>query len=370
MDLSKTTDIVKLLDSKSVIVVTHLKDMDGMCSAAISMHLFGERIAGVAFSDFEYDAIRDVYEILEKKSFKNGIVLFADLNFGDDALDLYKKIFEMLKSNGNAIIWLDHHKISSDAVKKTIERYADYAIAGENKEHCGAELVAEHVAKPLGLYDEKTEELAYLSHISDFALSDPKIDKKLIKASEAIASYLDNQEGIQEGLLKISKAVMNDPSRFDEDPFVNERARIYEEKQGMLKEELSKNVDSLTVRGHSILIGFNFSGSLQTNDGCSHLFKIGDATGNKPEMVIYFKVARGTGHIRVQNDSNIDSVPFAQSMKGNGHPKASAFPIPDDILDGLRSSGSKKDYAKNELISLIRKRLEEDLDPLKSTSKV
>jgi len=172
MEISKTTDMKRLLNNREVVVVTHLKDIDGVASAAIAMNVFGKRLSSVIFSDFEVDAIKEANGILNKLNPKNSVIIFADLNFNDNAIKLYEETFKMLKANGNIIIWLDHHTIASKNVKGLIEKYADYIIAGENKDYCGAELVAEHIAKPLGKYDKKVAKCAKMAHASDFALHD------------------------------------------------------------------------------------------------------------------------------------------------------------------------------------------------------
>jgi len=56
ISVSKVKDIVSILDDKKVVVVTHLKDIDGISSVAIAMNVFGERLSNVVFSDFEVDA--------------------------------------------------------------------------------------------------------------------------------------------------------------------------------------------------------------------------------------------------------------------------------------------------------------------------
>jgi len=360
ISVSKVKDIASLLDDKKVVVVTHLKDIDGIASAAIAMNVFGERLSGVIFSDFEVDAIKEANQILNKLNPKNSVVIFADLNFNDNAIELYEEAFKMLKANGNIIIWLDHHTIASKNVKELIEKYADYIIAGENKDYCGAELVAEHIAKPLGKYDKKVAKCAKMAHASDFALHDEE-DEKRKKLSYAIASYLDTKDfqELQAGLLKIAEAVAKDPNNYDADEFIKERTALYEEKQKSLKEELGKNAHVINLNSYTIVVGFNFSGSLQTNDGCDYLFSVAATSGRKADMALYVKVDRGTGHNRVADNSNINSVPLAQIFGGNGHPKASAFTIPEDLLNELRDS-KMKDVAKQNFI----KRIEEKWKPL------
>jgi len=361
ISVSKVKDIASLLNDKNVVVVTHLKDIDGISSAAIAMNVFGEMLSSVVFSDFEVDAIKEANGILNKLNPENSVVIFADLNFNDNAIELYEEAFKMLKANRNIIIWLDHHTIASKNVKELIEKYADYIIAGENKNYCGAELVAEHIAKPLGKYGDKVAKLAKMAHASDFALHD-KDDEKRKKLSYAIAScylYAKDFREVQAGLLKIAKAVAKDPNNYDNDEFIKERATSYEEKQRPLKEELGKNVHVINLNGHTIVIGFNFSGSLQTNDGCNHLFSLAAASGKKADMALYIKVDRGTGHIRVVDDSNINSVPLAQIFGGNGHPKASAFTIPEDLLNELRNPNMRKEAEQSSI-----KRIEEKWKPL------
>jgi len=358
MEISKTTDMKRLLDKRKVVVVTHLKDIDGIASAAIAMNVFGEMLSSVVFSDFEVDAIKEANGILNKLNPENSAVIFADLNFNDSAIELYEEAFRALKANGNIIIWLDHHTIASKNVKELIEKYADYIIAGENKDYCGAELVAEHIAKPLGKYDDKVAKLAKMAHASDFALHD-KEDEKRKELSYAIASYLDTKDfqELQTSLLKIAEAVAKDPNNYDNDEFIKERAAFYKEKQKSLKEELGKNVYIIDLKDHTIVVGFNFSGSLQTNDGCGYLFSVVATSGKKVEMALYVKVDRGTGHIRVADDSNINSVPLAQIFGGNGHPKASAFPIPVYLLNELRDP-KMKEVAKQNFIKRIEEKWE------------
>jgi len=358
ISISKAKDIVSLLDDKKVVVVTHLKDIDGISCAAIAMDVFGERLSSVVFSDFEVDSIKEANEILNKLNPENSVVIFADLNFNDNAIELYEETFKMLKANGNTIIWLDHHTIASNNVKGLIEKYADYAIAGESKDYCGAKLVAELIAKPLGKYDNKVAKYAKMAYISDFALHDEE-DEKLKELGYAISSYLDTKDfqELQAGLLKIAEAVAKDPNNYDKDEFIKERATFYKEKQKSLKEELGKNIHIINLKGHAIVVGFNFSGSLQTNDGCNYLFSVAATSGRKADMALYVKVDRGTGHNRVAENSNINSVPLAQIFGGNGHPPASAFPIPEDLLNELRDP-KNREAAKQNFIKRIEEKWE------------
>jgi len=345
--VQKTSDITEIVDNRDIIVVTHQKDMDGMCSAAIAIDLFGSRISRVMFSDFELPAIEKLSHMIEGGNFKNSVILFSDLSFNDSAIGIYSYIFSLLKHGNNYIVWLDHHPIS-DKVGALLADNADYLVVGENKDFCGAELVAEYIAKPLKKYSSKIELIAHIAHISDFALRNTDFDKKLDKASFAIASYLDDESNMQDGLFKIARAIENDPNDFDNDNFITERSAIYEAMQNKLKEELRNSIRQISFGAHKAFIGFNFSGSLQTNDACNYILSLPESKG--AEMVIYVKAARGTCHIRIRNDSEIDSLPLANAMGGNGHSKASAFPVPHDI-DLKESNGIMK------LISIIEDKL-------------
>ncbi|MGC8652176.1 MAG: DHH family phosphoesterase [Candidatus Micrarchaeia archaeon] len=326
----KRTDMAVLLDKKKIILVTHLKDVDGIGSAAMALGAFNpERII---FSDYgkepALELSQDFLEVPE-----NRVVMFVDIGLSEDASDVYNDLFGKLKNNGNKIIWLDHHPVQ-DKATHVLENLADFAIAGEQKV-CGAELLYEEVIKPLGFSSAKMETIKEMAHISDFNISGTPFDEKLGKATEAIASYLDDRTGMQEGLLKISKAIENDPINFDNDRFVSERAEIYELVQKQLKDELASNTYVVGNENFKAIIGFNTAGSLQSSDGCYFLLGLEKAKDENASIAIYVKAKLGTCHMRV-NDESIDTLPLARALNGNGHPAASAFPVPEDFTISSR----------------------------------
>ena len=330
----KRTSIMELLSGKRIILVTHLKDIDGVSSAAIAVSSLSPE--KVIFSD--YGRVPALELLKDFPGSQKGMaIIFTDISLSEDASDVYKELFGKLKSDGDIIIWLDHHPTQEKAVH-VLQDFADFAVAGEQN-MCGAELLYEEIIKPLGLSSTKIETIKEMAHISDFNISGTPFDEKLRKATKAISSYLDDRTGIQEGLLRISKAIENDPNNFDRDSFVSERAQIYERAQKRLKDELANNT---YIVGNDIvkaIVGFNTAGSLQSNDGCYFLLELDKARNGNANTAIYVKVKLGTCHIRVSNKS-IDTLLLAQALNGNGHPAASAFPIPKDFVidskEGMR----------------------------------
>ncbi|MGC8776953.1 MAG: DHH family phosphoesterase [Candidatus Micrarchaeia archaeon] len=321
----KRANMQRLLEKNKLILVTHLKDIDGIGSAA--MALIALKPERVIFSDY---GKKPALELLKdfSEAPKGKVIMFVDISLSEDAAEVYKDLFSKLKKNGNIIIWIDHHPIQEKALS-ILKEFSDFAIAGEQKV-CGAELLYEEVIKPLGILDSKLEKIKMLAHLSDFNVSGTPYDEKLKKATEAIASYLDNTAGMQEGLLKIAMAFAKDPENFDKDKFVSERAGLYESMQKKLKEELASNTYIVGNENFKAIIGFNFSGSLQSNDGCYFLLGLEEAKKAKANGAIYVKVKLGSCHIRTNNE-NIDTRKLAQELGGNGHPGASAFPIPKEF---------------------------------------
>ncbi|MGC8586516.1 MAG: hypothetical protein ACP5K5_03165, partial [Candidatus Micrarchaeia archaeon] len=147
-----------------------------------------------------------------------------------------------------------------------------------------------------------------------------------------------------------------DPENFDKDKFVSERAELYESMQKKLKEELASSTYIVGNENFKAIIGFNSSGSLQSSDGCYFLLELEKAKKEKANVAIYVKERLGSCHMRVSNE-NIDTLKLAQKLGGNGHPGASAFPIPKEF-----DLGSKEGIAKfvNFIDSMIKELYKND----------
>ncbi|MGC8730622.1 MAG: DHH family phosphoesterase [Candidatus Micrarchaeia archaeon] len=335
---------------EKIFFISHLKDFDGIGSAAIAKIAFGNKLERTIFSDFGKNAAEELKGELEKDIPKNSIVMFVDISMNEDAAEIYKELFKKLKESNNLIVWLDHHPIGPQA-KRVLEDYADFAIGGEQK-ICGAEVLLKYIIEPneqfINLTNEKIgkiNKIGEMAHISDFALRGTPYDKELDEATYAIASYLDDGDrtGMQEGLNKIAEIIAENVEEFDKDEFIVERSALYKKKQTELKEELKSN-SYLIGNKIKAIVGFNFSGSLQTNDGCSFLLGLDKAQKEGAKLAVYVKLKLGSVHLR-SIDKAIDTSILAKKFGGNGHPPASAFPIPGEFKN-IRSPEDMKRFAE------------------------
>jgi oligoribonuclease NrnB/cAMP/cGMP phosphodiesterase (DHH superfamily) len=337
-----------IFKKEKILLISHLKDFDGVGSAAIAKIAFGNKLERTIFSDFGKNAAEELKGELEKDIPKNSVVMFVDISMNEDAAEIYKELFKKLKEGNNLIVWLDHHPIGPNA-KRVLDDYADFAIGGEQK-ICGAEVLLKYIIEPneqfINLTNEKIgkiNKIGEMAHISDFALRGTPYDKKLDEASYAISSYLDDKTGMQEGLNKIAEAIAKNVDEFDKDEFIEDRATLYKNKQTELKEELKSN-SYLIGNKIKAIVGFNFSGSLQTNDGCSFLLGLDKAQKEGAKLAVYVKLGLGSVHLR-STDKAIDTSILAQKFGGNGHPPASAFPIPVEFRN-IRSPEDMKRFAE------------------------
>ncbi len=337
--IQKKLEPHKILE-KDIILISHQKDFDGIGSAAIAKIAFGSKISRIIFSDFGGDAALELSEELKKILPQNSAIMFVDISLNENAADIYDKLLETLKSKNNLIVWLDHHPLGEKA-RKVLEKHADLAVAGEQK-ICGAEVFANNIIEPLGLSNKNIKIIEEMAHASDFNLSGQKYDDKLKKISEAIASYLDEKDrkAMQSGLIEITNTVANDAENFEKNNLIRERAEYYEKKQKELKEELAKHI---YVVGNKIkaVVGFNVSGSLQTNDGCNFLFE----NAKDAEIAVYVKLNLGTVHFRRRDSSVIDLSIIAQRLDGNGHPPASAGKVPE-AFKNIKEEKEMREFAK------------------------
>nr|MBA3750217.1 hypothetical protein [Nitrosopumilus sp.] len=104
------------------IIISHESDVDGVFSAAIALMRFPQ--AKTLFTSYGKENFSRISDILYDEIISTqlpGQIIISDLGLNDDMIDLFKDIFNFLKSNLWSIIWVDHHPWSENAIKSAIE---------------------------------------------------------------------------------------------------------------------------------------------------------------------------------------------------------------------------------------------------------
>jgi len=96
-----------------IFIVTHV-DVDGICSGAIALRHF--KNAEIIFS-----RAGRVHEVLKSLPGHGKILVISDLGLNEAYLEETTKILMKLKSRGWRIYWFDHHRWSSEAIKRIKE---------------------------------------------------------------------------------------------------------------------------------------------------------------------------------------------------------------------------------------------------------
>lgn len=138
-----------------VFIVTHV-DIDGICSGAITLRHFknGEII---------FSRAGRVHEVLKSLPGRGKILVISDLGLNEAYLEETVNILLKLKNRGWKIYWFDHHRWSSEAIKK-IKDIIDVFKADIGK--VGAEVVCDFFCAG----DELSMEIARIARDADMMI--------------------------------------------------------------------------------------------------------------------------------------------------------------------------------------------------------
>ena len=127
----------------NTLVVSHADDIDGVGSAAllkIRYHLDSKDLFFVNHSRIDFEsAIRRIAPRLGK----GAIVFFTDLSLNENLIGPVSKFVSSVNSKGGAVVWLDHHYWSDEAIKEIAAR-CEVAVVGENSCACATDITKKY----------------------------------------------------------------------------------------------------------------------------------------------------------------------------------------------------------------------------------
>lgn len=310
--------------------ITHANDIDGLGSAAIIRMRLGIPLDRIFFSDYSPEGLRGIGNRIEKIVKKEGmIILFlTDVGMNKALNRIYKRIIMNVKSEGGAVVWLDHH-VWSESDLKDIASKCDLAIVGENTKYCAAEITR----RALRLNGPFIDKFTRLVHYSDFNITpkDKNTYRKIGVYAMSITSYANLPRNKRDAALRHVVDVVS-KGRFN-DERIRRDARNFER---LNKARVANMLKSLYSAGKDAYIGF--SESIQSNLGCGAIM---DKTG--ADVGIYVNLSAGKASMRsIKTDCTV----LANRLGGGGHPHAAGFGVDMKKFGNLKNKRSRAAFAK------------------------
>lgn len=293
-----------LLDGR-IIVVSRDSNLDGLIAPALMMREYGIGKKDIILTQ------QAKYMELEKRlrgmKPKGCSFVFSDLGVSSSDPEAVVRVARFLISNGNNVIWLDHHPWDN-AIIDDIGRYADFLVCGESSLYCASEITHSLLCKK----GKEEARLAALAHSADFPDSKSRKRKRLELLERAI-TYTRSSNGRESGLLSIVESL----SRLDfESKLITDAALMQRKVEERSTSVLLQN--SHVVKLKRVRIGIGFSSGLNANYSCAVLMKRLGC-----QIAVYIDTKTGKSGIR--STKGIDSSAMARAMGGGGHPQASGF---------------------------------------------
>ncbi len=241
---------------RSLLSISHDKDVDGLTSAAIVW-----RYAMAHGLDHEviltdYGSFEPVFSTVATR--RNTLVVVTDLGMEDNSVDTVVQLLERAVAQGCRVVWLDHHQWTPTAIKKVLS-LGNRPVLKVNHDYCAAE-IAFRVLMPR---DAVSEELARVAHDSDFNLREIEAANALTDALSVIRfGVVDRGEDMTSALLPLlSKlahggldGVWDREKDCFKDPVLEERVKYYrKEKAKRMRKALLGHCDH-TVHGRLVRI--------------------------------------------------------------------------------------------------------------------
>lgn len=294
-----------LLLKGRIIVVSRDSNLDGLVAPALMMRIYGIGKKDVILTQ------QAEYKELERRLREmkpNGCsFVFSDLGVSSGDPEAVVRISRLLRSNGNNVIWLDHHPWD-DIIINNIGRYTDYLVCGESSMYCASEITHSLLCKK----GKEEARLAALAHSADFPDAKSGKMNRLELLARAI-TYTRTSKGRESGLLSIVESL----SRLEvEGKFITNAALMQKKVEERSTSVLLRN--SHVVELKKARMGIGFSNGLNANYACAVLMK---RLGCR--IAIYIDTKTGKSGIR--SARGIDSSAIARAMGGGGHPQASGF---------------------------------------------
>ncbi len=295
----------ELLKQKQINVITHMKDFDGIGSAALLVRNYKKQINNIFFTGYKKSEILNLKNKVHK--FKNNIIIIDDIGVSKRLASSILKILIDLKKNKNIIIWLDHHEWDYNSLQK-ISKKIDFLICNENKINCAAELIYLLLCNK----DKYSDKLIDLIHIGDFNLKTTPIKFEISEKMSFVISNICSNKDKDNNLKKLVYYISNKEL---ENKFINKFYKNYLKEAKFNLKLLDKNISVLNIKKYKFAIGF--SKNLQNSFACSYI-----SNKTNSDISIFYNSSTSTFHLR---SKKLECLSIAKKMQGGGHPYAAAF---------------------------------------------
>ena len=183
----------------SVLIISHKKDPDGICSAAISIRYAKKKGLNYKTLFLDYGDFENYFPAL--RTYHDTLILITDLGLDNSSEELVLNILASMARQGCRLVWLDHHQWHTSAIKKFLS-LPNSPVLKIVKTLCASE-IAQKVLMP---NDSISIELAKVAHDSDFNLRQLESSQVLSDLITHIRYTLsENDEDLQKELTHISE---------------------------------------------------------------------------------------------------------------------------------------------------------------------
>ncbi len=220
---------VKAKKLKSLLSISHDKDVDGLNSAAIVWRYATSKNMDFDVMFTDYGSFEPVFSKVAKR--RDTLVIITDLSVDDTLLPVISDGLSRATSQGCRVVWLDHHHWNKHA-KSTIQSLPNSPVLRVNHEYCAAE-IAHKILMPR---DAISGELARIAHDTDFNLREMDAAVALTDALTAIRfAAMNKKEDVTDAIMPILATLAtqgikglwdNENKRF-KDPLLDSRVREY-----------------------------------------------------------------------------------------------------------------------------------------------
>jgi oligoribonuclease NrnB/cAMP/cGMP phosphodiesterase (DHH superfamily) len=189
---------------KSLLSISHDKDVDGLNSAAIVWRYAKSKNLDFSVMLTDYGSFEPVFSKVAKR--RETLVIITDLSVDDSLLDVISDGLSRATSQGCRVVWLDHHRWNDRAVG-TIQSLPNSPVLKVNHEYCAAE-IAHKVLMPR---DEISGELARIAHDTDFNLREMDSAVALTDALTTIRfAAMNKKEDVTDAIMPLLTTLASD----------------------------------------------------------------------------------------------------------------------------------------------------------------
>ena len=189
---------------KSLLSISHDKDVDGLSSAAIVWRYAKSKNMDFSVMLTDYGSFEQVFSKVAKR--RDTLVIITDLSVDDSLLDVISDSLSRATSQGCRVVWLDHHRWNDRAVS-TIQSLPNSPVLKVNHEYCAAE-IAYRVLMPR---DAISGELARIAHDTDFNLREMDAAVALTDALTTVRfTAMNKKEDVTDAIMPLLTALASD----------------------------------------------------------------------------------------------------------------------------------------------------------------